>query len=104
MREYIMHEIDIQTQTLYAELTDIMQIIEASRTIASLKGAFTIKENKGDEYVYFRSYNPSGLREETYIGKRNDQTEQLMRDHADGKSDVTKMGEKLKRLSLQIQA
>jgi len=99
-----MYEIDIQTQTLYAELVDIMQIIEASRTIASLKGSFSIKEVKGDEYVYFRAYNPSGQLEELYIGPRNDQTEQLMRDHAAGKSDVMEMGEKLKRLSLQIRA
>lgn len=99
-----MYKIDIQTQTLYAELTDIMQIIEASRTIASLKGSFSIKDIKGEKYVYFQSYNPSGQLEQLYIGPRNDQTEQLMRDHADGKSDVTEMGEKLKRLSLQIQA
>ena len=99
-----MYEIDIQTRTLYAELIDIMQIIEASRTIANLKGSFSIKENKGDEYVYFQAYNPSGQLEQIYIGKRNEQTEHLMRDHADGKSDVVEMGEKLKRLSLQIQA
>lgn len=99
-----MYEIDIQTQTLYAELIDIMQIIEASRTIASLKGSFSIKEVKGDEYVYFRAYNPSGQLEELYIGPRNDQSEQLMRDHAAGKSDAMEMGEKLKRLSLQIRA
>src|SRR6266516_2530650 len=99
-----MYEIDIQTRTLYAELIDIMQIIEASRTIASLKGSFSIKENKGDEYVYFQAYNPSGQLEQIYIGKRNEQTERLMRDHADGKSNVVEMREKLKRLSLQIQA
>jgi hypothetical protein len=99
-----MLEIDIQTQTLYAELTDIMHIIEASRTIASLKGSFSIKEIKGDEYVYFQMYNPGGKLDQIYIGPRNDQTEQLMRDHAEGKSDVLEMGEKLKRLSLQIQA
>ena len=99
-----MHEIDIQTQTLYAELIDLLQIVEASRTISSLKGSFSIKENKGEDYVYFRSYNPSGLLEEIYIGKRNEQTEQLVRDHATGKTDVAEMGGTLKRLSLQIQA
>ncbi|OGR30527.1 MAG: hypothetical protein A2X79_04835 [Desulfuromonadaceae bacterium GWB2_53_15] len=99
-----MYEIDIQTQTLYAELIELLQIVEASRTISSLKGSFSIKGNKGEEYVYFRFYNPSGQLEEKYIGRRNEQTEQLMRDHADGKSDVMEMGGKLKRLSLQIQA
>lgn len=99
-----MYKIDIQTQTLYAELLEMMQIVGASRTIASLKGSFSIKENKGDEYVYFQAYNPCGQLEQVYIGKRNEQTERLMSDHAAGKSEVTEMGEKLKRLSLQIQA
>jgi hypothetical protein len=99
-----MRAIDIQTQTLYAELIDLLQIVEASRTISSLKGSFSIKENKGEDYVYFRFYNPTGLLEEIYIGKRNEQTEKLVRDHATGKTDVAEMGEKLKRLSLQIQA
>jgi hypothetical protein len=99
-----MRAIDIQTQTLYAELIDLLQIVEASRTISSLKGSFSIKENKGEDYVYFRFYNPNGLLEEIYIGKRNEQTEKLVRDHATGKTDVAEMGEKLKRLSLQIQA
>lgn len=99
-----MYEVDIQTQTLYAELTELLQIAEASRTIASLKGSFAFKEVKGEEYVYFRFYGPSGKLHETYIGPRNEQTERLISDHAAGKSDVVEMGEKLKRLSLQIQA
>lgn len=99
-----MYEIDIQTQTLYAELLEMMQIVEASRTISSLKGSFSFKENKGNEYVYFQTYNPSGRLEQIYIGPRNEQTERLMNEHAAGKSDAVEMGEKLKRLSVQIQA
>jgi len=99
-----MYEIDIQTQTLYAELLEMMQIVEASRTISSLKGSFSIKEDKGAEYVYFQAYNPVGKLEQIYIGPRNEQTERLMHDHAEGKSDVKEMGEKFKRLSIQIQA
>jgi hypothetical protein len=99
-----MFEIDIQSRTLYAELIDLLQIAEVSRNISSLKGSFSIKEVKGDEYVYFRAYNPSGQLDEIYVGKRNDQTERLMRDHSEGKSDVVEMGVKLKRLSSQIMA
>lgn len=97
-----MYEIDIQTQTLYAELLEIMQIVEISRTISSLKGSFSIKDNKGSEYVYFQAYNPSGKIVQTYIGPRNEQTEQLMFDYANGKSDWKEMADKLKRLSSQI--
>lgn len=99
-----MYEIDIQTHTLYAELLEMMQIMEASRTVSSLSGSFSGKEVKGEEYVYFRAYNPSGQLDEIYIGPRNEQTERLMRDHAEGKPDIVEMGEKLKRLSNQIQS
>jgi hypothetical protein len=81
-----------------------LQIVEASRSISSLKGSFSIKEVKGDEYVYFRVYNPGGQLDEIYVGKRNEQTERLMRDHSSGKSEVVEMGEKLRRLSSQIMA
>lgn len=99
-----MFEIDIQTRTLYAELIELLQIAEASRSIYSLKGSFSIKEVKRDEYVYFRAYNPSGQLDEIYVGKRNDQTESLMRDHSEGKTDAVEMEKKLKRLSSQIMA
>lgn len=99
-----MHEIDIQTRTLYAELVEMMQTMEASRTVSSLKGSFSVKEIKGDEYVYFQTYSPGGQLGQIYIGKRSDQTEHLMRDHSAGKSDVVEMGEKFRRLSSQIQA
>ena len=97
-----MYEIDIQTQTLYAELLEIMQIVEASRTISNLKGSFSIKADKGAEYIYFQAYNPSGKIVQTFIGPRNEQTEQLIRDHAAGKSAWKEMSEKLKRLSSQV--
>jgi hypothetical protein len=97
-------EIDLQTRTLYMELVEMMQIMEASRTISSLKGSFSVKEIKGDEYVYFQAYAPSGQLEQIYVGKRSDQTEHLMREHSAGKSDVVEMGDKFKRLSRQIQA
>lgn len=99
-----MYEIDIQTRTLYAELLEMMQIMEASRTVSSLRGSFSVKEVKGDEYVYFRNYSPGGRLEEIYIGPRNEQTERLMRLYAEGKPDAVDMGEKLKRLSSQIQS
>lgn len=99
-----MYEIDIQTRTLHAELLEMMQIVEASRTISSLSGSFAVKEVKGEEYVYFRVYNPSGQLNEIYIGPRNEQTERLMHDHAEGRPDVAEMAEKLKRLSNQVQS
>jgi hypothetical protein len=99
-----MFEIDIQTRTLYAELIELMQIVDVSRNISNLKGSFSIKTVKGDEYVYFRAYNPSGNLDEIYLGRRNAETEQLVRDYAEGKHEVIEMEEKLVRLSRQILA
>ncbi len=99
-----MHQIDLQTRTLYAELLDQMQILEASRTISSLKGSFSVKEIGGEDYIYFQHYVPGGRLNQIYIGKRNEQTEYLMRQHAEGKSDALEMKENIKRLSAQVKA
>ena len=60
--------IDPQTMTLYAELLDQMQMLDASRTTSSLKGSFSFKTIKGEEYVYFDHYTLGGRHQQTYIG------------------------------------
>lgn len=40
--------VDLQTRTLYAELLEILQMLEASRTIADLKRTFTTKTIRGE--------------------------------------------------------
>ncbi|MFA7405819.1 MAG: nucleotidyltransferase domain-containing protein [Pelobacteraceae bacterium] len=99
-----MYTIDLQTRTLYAELLEQMQLLDASRTISSLKGSFTIK-NIGDEnYVYFQHYTLGGKLTQLYIGKQDSNTEQLMREHTDGKADLLEMRDSIKRLGTQVVA
>lgn len=99
-----MYEIDLQTRTLYAELLEQMQVLEASRTIASLKGSFATKTVNGEEYVYFQHYLPGGQLAQIYVGKRSEQTEQIMREHEQSKAETREVNDYLKRLAAQIQA
>ena len=63
LEEIMYAELDIQTQTLYAELVDLLHVSEASRD----KGSFAIKTNKVERYVYFRTYTTGGKLEELYM-------------------------------------
>jgi hypothetical protein len=94
--------IDPQTMTLYAELLDQMQMLDASRTASSLKGSFSCKTIKGAEYVYFDHYTLGGRHQQTYIGKRDDRIEGLIRKHAERKADALEMKATIKRLGGQV--
>lgn len=99
-----MSEIDPQTRTLYAELLEQIQTLEASRTISSLKGSFSFKKINGEDYVYFQHYTPGGRLEQIYIGKRDKKIERLMREYDEDKTDAMEMRENIKRLSAQVKA
>ena len=94
--------IDSQTMTLYAELLDQMQMLDASRTTSSLKGSFSFKTIKGEEYVYFDHYALGGRHQQTYIGKRDDRVEGLIQKHAESKADALEMRANIKRLGGQV--
>jgi hypothetical protein len=98
------YEIDLQTRTLYAELLEQLQILEASRTISSLKGSFSTKKVNGDNYVYFQHYVPGGQLHQIYVGRQDEKIERLIREHAQGKTDMREMRDNLKRLSAQVRA
>jgi hypothetical protein len=99
-----MYNIDLQTRTLYSELLEQMQLLDASRTINSLKGSFTIKKIGDENYVYFQHYALGGKLSQIYIGKQDGNTEQLMREYTDGKADLAEMRGNIKRLGTQVSA
>jgi hypothetical protein len=99
-----MYEIDLQTRTLYAELLEQMQILEASRTISRLKGSFSIKVVNNDEYVYFQHYQTGGQLVQLYVGKRCEQTEAIMLEHAEARGEAQDLKDSLRRLSAQVKA
>lgn len=94
--------IDMQTRTLYAELLEQLQMLEASRTIADLRGTFTTKTIKGEEYLYFVHYLPGGKVHQVYVGKKGDQTDALIRQYEEGKSESQEARENLRRLAAQV--
>lgn len=99
-----MYEIDLQTRTLYAELLEQLQILDVSRSIASLKGTFSVKSVNGSDYIYFQHYLPGGRLAQISVGRRSEQTESVMREYAEGKADAREIRDNLKRLSAQVKA
>lgn len=66
-----MERIPLETQTLYAELLDQLTLLEARRSIGSLKGGFTTKLNRGQTYYYFQYSEPGGVRRQVYLGRES---------------------------------
>jgi len=96
--------VDMQTMTLYAELFEQLQMMEASRTIADLKGSFATREVNGENYVYFLHYLPGGKLHQVYVGKKGSQTDALIQQYEEGKRESQEARENLRRLAAQVQA
>jgi hypothetical protein len=97
-------EIDLKTKTLYAELLDRMQTLEAARPVAGLKGAFSIKRVDNREYVYFQHYAPGGRLVQGYVGRLDDATQRLMREYSEGSNEMRAVRENSWRLAIRIPA
>lgn len=107
MRRYTLDQlvrVDMQTRTLYAELLEQLQILEASRTIADLRGTFTTKTIRSEEYLYFMHYLPGGRMHHVYVGKKGDRTNALIQRYEAGKTDSQESRENLRRLAAQVKA
>ena len=77
-----------ETQTLYAELSERLRALEAVRSFASLRGAFTTKQVRGGDYWYFKtSEGPAGQRE-YFVGADTRETRALMKSYATGRGEV----------------
>lgn len=96
--------VDLQTRTLYAELLEMLQLLEASRTIADLKGTFTTKTIRGEQYVYFMHYMPGGKAHGVYVGKKGEQTDALIEQYKEGKTESEEARENVRRLAAQVKA
>jgi hypothetical protein len=97
-------EIDLETKTLYAELLSRMQALHAFRPVAGLKGSFSINKVAGRDYVYFHHHAIGGRLVQVYVGALDNTTERLMREYAEGKTDVRAAREIGWRLAIRIPA
>lgn len=65
-------------QTAYAQLFDVAQATDLTRSIASLRGSFASKQVKDKTYWYFQYTDISGKLRQSYVGPDSEALHQLM--------------------------
>lgn len=63
--------LSLETQTLFAELAEVLRMRDLMRSFGALKGAFIQREVKGQTYWYFRTSEGLG-QQDFYVGKAGD--------------------------------
>lgn len=63
--------LSLETQTLFAELSEALRVRDLMRSFGTLGGAFIRREVKGQSYWYFRTSEGMGQRD-FYVGKTGD--------------------------------
>lgn len=94
----------IEVQTLYAELLEQLAAYEAARAIGHLAGSFVTKHVKGHEYYYFQHVAPGGLKQQTYLGRRDQALDELAARFADGREAGRAQQESIERLGALLRA
>jgi hypothetical protein len=61
----------LETQTLFAELAEVLRLRDMMRSFGALKGAFIRREVRGHDYWYFRTSEGLG-QQDFYVGKTGD--------------------------------
>ena len=89
----------LEVQTIYAELLEQIAVYEASRTIGHTAGSFVTKRVKGQEYYYFQSVGPGGVKHQTYLGRRDAALDELAARFAEGRVNVAADQRSIERLA-----
>ncbi len=96
-----MERISGETLVLLADLRERLEIFEAMRSVATLRGDFTTKVVKGIVYHYFQATLPGG-RTQIYIGPDSDETRRLIEAKKAEEKEVRLDGKMLQRLASQV--
>lgn len=99
-----MRELPLQTQTVFAELADRAEALEASRTIASLRGSFASKQVKGHTYWYFKTSQPGRGQVEIYLGAASPALERVRKAHRQGLPELREEESRLRELVAMLRA
>jgi len=99
-----MRRLSPETQTLYAELMEQVTAIEARRSIGNLKGCFTTKEVKGEDYCYFQYSDLNGVARQVYIGRQSPALSKLIKRFKEEKILLKPDADHIKKLSAQVKA
>jgi hypothetical protein len=99
-----MRKLPLPTQTLYAELLEMLTALETRRSIGYSSGCFTVKEVKGERYYYFQHSDPGGRSRQTYVGKKSPALEKIVARHGEQREALQPDEEQVRRLCAQLRA
>jgi hypothetical protein len=78
----------LEIQTLYAELLERLAAAEAERAIGHAQGSFVTKCVKGRDYYYFQHSDPGGTKRQTYIGKKDQALDAVVRRFEQSRDEI----------------
>src|SRR5437868_8722914 len=97
-----MRPLSPETQTLYAELLERLRTFEATRSFASLPGAFAKKHVKDVDYWYFKtSAGPAGQKE-FFVGPDTQETKAIMQAYAANRPEAESTQAQIDRLCAML--
>lgn len=99
-----MQHLPLEAMTMYAELLEQLTALEASRELGSTPGAFVTKKVKGNDYLYFQYVDAAGSRHQEYLGRRDEQLDEIARRHAENKELLAGDQESVRRLAASLRA
>ena len=97
-----MERFPLGTQTLYAELMELLLTYGTHRSIGHLPGCFTTKSIKGEVYYYYQYSPPGGDLRQVYIGKKSSILDKVVRDFLKEREGLKSDIEHVQRLCAQL--
>jgi len=98
-----MTRLPLTTQTLYAELLELLTADDAQRTIGHLSGTFTDKLVRGHRYVYFQYSLPGGGKKQIFLGRKDPVLDKIAAEFSLSRALRTEERQGLQRLCAQLQ-
>jgi hypothetical protein len=92
----------VETQTLYAEISERLRALEAVRSFASLSGSFAKKQVSDGDYWYFKTSEGAGGQREYFIGPDNRATQAIMKSYVAGRPEAEAALAQIERLCAML--
>ncbi|GAB4554052.1 MAG: GSU2403 family nucleotidyltransferase fold protein [Geothermobacteraceae bacterium] len=99
-----MTRLPLTTQTLYAELLELLTVDEAERSIGHLQGTIVRKTVRGHRYIYLQYSVPGGGRKQVFVGRQDPALEKFVSDFEKGRQRRAKDLQARQRLCAQLAA
>jgi len=97
-----MERLPLGTQTLYAELMELLIASGTHRSIGHLPGCFTTKSIKGEVYYYYQYTAPGGDIKQVYIGKKSSVLDKFVKGFLKEREGLKSDIEHVQRLCAQL--